>query len=346
MASPLRVVQYGLGPIGQATARTVHEKADAAMTLAGAIDVDPQKVGRDVADLWDSDCAPTGVTVQSGADAVLDETRPDVVLHTITSVLDGVHDQLMQCLEVGADVVSSTEELAFPYERHPERADALERAAQKAGGTLVGTGVNPGYAMDTLPLSATGVCTEVTAVHVERVVDAGERRAPLQAKVGVGLTTEAFEEKTAAGGFGHIGLRESLQMLAEGLGWPVEAIEESLQPVVADERVATPHRTMAAGEVAGIHHVATGRVHGTERLSLDLKMYVGADTPHDTVRVVGRPPIDLTIDGGIFGDTATVGMLVNTAPLAVEAASGLHTMADLPVPRAFGTLNEGRPPSS
>ena len=337
MRSSLRVVQYGLGPIGQATARTVLDKHDAC-TLVGAIDVDPEKVGRDVADLLDEDLDPTGVIVRDDPDAVLEEAQPDVVLHTTTSFLEDVHEQLVRGLEAGADVVSTTEELAFPYERHPEQATALDQAAQAAGGTLVGTGVNPGYAMDTLPLAATGVCTDVTAVHVERVVDAAERRAPLQAKVGAGLSPSAFAEKKAAGGFGHIGLRESLQMLADGLGWPVEEIEESLQPVIADERVRTPHRTVAVGEVAGIHHAAAGQVRGSDRLTLDLKMYVGADDPHDTVQVVGRPPIDLTIDGGIFGDTATVGMLVNTAPLAVEAAPGLHTMADLPVPRAFGTL--------
>jgi 4-hydroxy-tetrahydrodipicolinate reductase len=338
MSAPLRIVQYGLGPIGQASARTVLDKQDAGpLELVGALDIDPDKVGRDVADLLDAERPSTGVTVSDDPESVLAATDPDVVLHTTTSFLEDVGDQFEQCFAAGADVVSSTEELSFPYDRHPERAEALDRAARAAGVTLVGTGVNPGYAMDTLPLMATGVCTSVDAVHVERVVDAGERRGPLQDKVGAGLSTEAFAEKKAAGGFGHIGLRESLLMLADGLGWSLDTVEETLQPVTADRAVETPHRSVAPGDVAGIHHATQGLIDGTERLTLDLKMYVGADAPHDTVQVDGDPPMDLTVRGGIFGDTATIGMLVNTVPQAVEAAPGLHTMADLPVPRAFGT---------
>ncbi len=334
MSTPIRIVQYGLGPIGQVVAGAVLAKPADAMVLVGAIDIDPQKVGRDVADLL-GDHRETGVIVSDAAERVLADTAPDVVLHTTTSFLDGVHEQLVQCAAAGAHVVSSTEELSFPYERHPERAATLDRVAQEHGVTLVGTGVNPGYAMDTLALAATGVCVDVRAVRVERVVDASARRRPLQEKVGAGITKEAFAERKATGTFGHIGLRESLLMLADGLGWALDAIEESLEPVIAEARVETPYLTVEAGEVAGIHHAITGAIDGETALSLDLKMYAGAEAPRDAIVVDGDPPIDLVVRGGIFGDTATVGVLINTAPLAVRAAPGLRTMADLPVPRAF-----------
>lgn len=334
--SSLRVVQYGLGPIGQAVAEAVLAKTNG-LTLVGAIDIDPEKVGRDVAAVVGAEHPLTGVSVSGDAEDVLATTEPDVVLHTTTSFLDGMTDQLVQCARAGAHVVSSTEELSFPYGRSPERAERLDQVAREEGVVIVGTGVNPGYAMDTLPLMATGVCTDVQAVHVERVVNASERRRPLQEKVGAGISTAAFEEKKAGGTFGHIGLRESLLMLADGLGWPVESVEEELQPVQAEAYVDTGFREVKAGEVAGIHHSATGHIHGDPKLSLDLKMYVGADASYDVVRVDGEPPINLRFEGGIFGDTATVGMLVNTAPLAAQAAPGLQTMADLPVPRAFAT---------
>lgn len=338
MDEPLRIVQYGLGPIGQRCARTVLQKQETGHTkLVGAVDVDPDKVGRDVADLLDGDRTPSGVTISDDPDQVLEATDPDVVLHTTTSFLDDVMDQLAGCIRAGVHVVSSTEELSFPYERHPGRAKELDQVAREEGVVLVGTGVNPGFAMDTLPLTATGVCTDVQAVDVVRVVDASERRAPLQEKVGAGLSTEAFAEKKAAGGFGHIGLRESLLMVAEGLGWTLDRVEETLRPVTADEATETAHRTVVPGDVAGIHHAAVGRVDGTDRLTLDLKMYVGAKNPRDAVQVKGEPPIDLIIRGGIFGDTATVGMLVNVAALVETVPSGLKTMMDLPVPRGYGT---------
>ena len=334
--SPLRIVQYGLGPIGQATAETVLAKSDA-MTLVGAIDIDPEKVGRDVASVVGNGRHNTGVVVSDDAGEVLATQRPDVVLHTTTSFLDGVTDQLVQCARAGAHVVSSTEELSFPYERAPEASDELDRVAKDEGVVIAGTGVNPGYAMDTLPLMATGVCTDVQGVHVERVVNASERRHPLQEKVGAGITTEAFEEKKAGGTFGHIGLRESLLMLADGLGWSLETVEEELRPVHADTPVDTGFRQVDAGDVAGIHHSATGRIQGEPLLTLDLQMYVGAEASYDEVTVEGAPPINLRFQGGIFGDTATVGMLVNTVPLVARAQPGLQTMADLPVPRAFAT---------
>jgi 4-hydroxy-tetrahydrodipicolinate reductase len=337
MNDPLTIVQYGLGPIGQETARTVLDKDAAAMTLVGAIDIAPDKVGRDMADVIGGRDAATEVTVSDDADAVLADTRPDIVLHTTTSFLDDVADQLVQCARAGAHVVSSTEELSYPYERHPDVAARLHQVARDEGVVIVGTGVNPGYAMDTLPLTATGVCTDVRAVHVERVVDAGERREPLQDKVGAGLSRDAFAEKKATGTFGHVGLRESLLMVADGLGWALDAVEEELQPVPADAPVDTGYREVAAGEVAGIHHTAAGLIDGERLLTLDLKMYVGAEASYDAVEVAGDPPIDLRVRGGIFGDTATVGMLVNTAPLAATARPGLQTMADLPVPRAFAT---------
>jgi 4-hydroxy-tetrahydrodipicolinate reductase len=336
MDTPLRIVQYGLGPIGQEVARTVLEKNDA-MTLVGAVDIDPEKTGRDVADVIGGGLADTDVTVSEDAAAVLAAADPDVVLHTTTSFLDGVTDQLVQCARAGAHVVSSTEELSFPYDRDPETAERLDRVAQDEGVVIAGTGVNPGYAMDTLPLTATGVCTDVHEVHVERVVNASERRQPLQDKVGAGLSTAAFEEKKATGTFGHIGLRESLLMVADGLGWSLDTVEERLQPVHADAPVDTGYRQVEAGEVAGIHHAAAGVVDGERPLTLDLKMYVGADASYDAVTVDGAPPIDLRVRNGIFGDTATVGMLVNTAPLTADARPGLRTMADLPVPRAFAT---------
>jgi len=345
MKKPLKIVQYGLGPIGQAVARTVLDKEETGtMTLVGAVDIDPEKTGRDVADVIGVD-DDTGVQVSDDADAVLADTSPDVVLHTTTSFLDGVTDQLVQCARAGAHVVSSTEELSFPYERAPDVAARLHQVARDEGVVIVGTGVNPGYAMDTLPLMATGVCTDVQSVTVERVVDAGERREPLQDKVGAGLSTEAFAEKKATGTFGHIGLRESLRMVADGLGWSLDAVEETLTPVHADAPVDTGYRQVDVGEVAGIHHSAEGIVGGTPRLSLDLKMYVGAESSYDAVEIDGTPPIDLRFRGGIFGDTATVGMLVNTAPLAADARPGLRTMADLPVPRAFATRSLDGPAS-
>lgn len=333
----IRVVQFGVGPIGLECLRTILAKEETGLIkLVGAIDIDPEKSGRDMADLLHLD-EPTGVAVQNDAAAVLDETSPDVVIHATSSFLNRVQDQLVECVRHGAHVVSSTEELSYPYDRHPERSKELDAMAREHGVVVVGTGVNPGYVMDTLALTATGVCSDVSEVHVTRVVDAGKRRLPLQRKVGAGLTSAEFEVRKATGTFGHIGLRESLLFVAQGLNWKLERIEERLRPVIADVDVDTPFLRVECGNVAGIHHDVIGFVGGDPILTLDLQMYVGAKDPRDVVRVVGTPPVDLVIRDGIFGDTATVATLVNAIPLVMQAQPGLKTMMDLPVPRAFAT---------
>ena len=337
MDKPIRVVQYGIGPIGVECIRTVVSKEDTGLIkLVGAIDIDPSKAGRDVSEIIGRE-EKTGVLIGDDAARVLEDTRPDVVLHTTSSFLDRVQEQLVDCARKGVHVVSSTEELSYPYERHPGLSIELDAIAKEQGVVILGTGVNPGFAMDTMALLATGVCSDVAEVHVERVVDAGKRRLPLQRKVGAGLSVAEFEEKKKTGTFGHIGLRESLLFVAAGLGWSLDRIEESLEPVVAEDDIETRFLSVTAGQVAGIHHSIIGYVDGRPILALDLRMYVGADEPHDGVHVVGTPPIDLVVREGIFGDTATVAALVNAVPLVMRAAPGLKTMMDLPVPRAFAT---------
>ena len=335
MPRSFNVVQYGVGPIGQLCLKTLLSKPGH-INLVGAIDIDQDKVGKDVADVLGLD-TPTGVIISGDAAGVLSKTKPDVVVHTTSSFLARMYDQLILCASHGAHVVSSTEELSYPYERHPEISKELDQVARENGVTLLGTGVNPGYAMDALALMATGVSNEVRSIVINREVDAGFRRLPLHRKVGAGITEAEFAEKKATSLFGHIGLVESIRMVADGLGWNIDRIEEHLDPVVSGKQVETPFLTVEKGQVAGIHHHAYGYDGDELLLTLDLKMFVGAENPRDEVVVDGDPPMHLVAHGGIFGDTATVATLVNGIPLVVDAAPGLKTVKDVPLLRAFGT---------
>jgi len=335
MARSFNVVQFGIGPIGQSCLKTILSKKGH-LNLVGVIDIDPAKVGKDVAEIMGLD-SPTGVVVSGDAEAVLSSTKPDVVVHTTSSFLARMYDQFILCARHGANVVSSTEELSWPYDRHPEIAAELDQVAKENGVSILGTGVNPGYAMDALALMATGVCNEVRSITINREVDAGLRRLPLQQKVGAGISEAAFAEKKATGMFGHIGLVESVRMVAAGLGWTIDRIEEHLDPVISKKEVVTPYLTVKKGDVAGIHHHAYGYDGDELLLTLDLKMFVGAEDPRDAVRVDGDPPMDLVVRGGIFGDTATVATLVNGIPQVFDAEPGLKTVKDVPLVRAFGT---------
>jgi 4-hydroxy-tetrahydrodipicolinate reductase len=304
------------------------------LKLVGAIDIDRAKVGKDISEIVGRN-TPVGVRVSDNAEEVLRTTKPDLVLHTTSSFLEKIYPQLEVSVRAGAHVVSSAEELFFPYERHPKLSKDLDELAKKHGVVILGTGVNPGFVMDTLALVATGVCHRVRSVSMERVVDASKRRLPLQRKIGAGLTVQEFEEKKKTGTFGHIGLRESLLFVADGLEWKLDTVEETLEPMIAEREVVTPYLTVQPHQVAGIHHRITGSAAGKMILALDLKMYVGADNPHDAVVVDGDPPVDLVIRNGVFGDSATVAALVNVIPLVLQATPGLRTMKDLALPKVF-----------
>jgi 4-hydroxy-tetrahydrodipicolinate reductase len=328
----IRVVQFGLGPIGQACVKALAQKSG--VELVGGIDIDVNKIGKDLGEV----CGlknPLGAVVRGDVNAALAEWRPQVVVHTTLSFLDRVEDQLRTIIRGGAHIVSSTEELFYPYQRNPEFCERIDALAAQHGVAIVATGVNPGFSMDILPLCLTGVCTEVEKITATRVVDASRRRLPLQKKIGAGISRKEFRERVASGTFGHIGLRESALAVMNAMRWPVDEIKESLKPMLAEKRVKTPFLTVEPGQITGIHQIMRVKSGGEERLRLELQMFVGAKKPHDSVEIVGNPPLAMRIDDGIFGDTATIGALVNAIPKIINARPGLRTMLDLPVPYAF-----------
>ena len=336
MSTGLRVILFGLGPIGAAIGKLIADKPNA--VIVAAIDADPAKAGQDVGEVIGLGRS-LGVTVEADAAQAL-RTPADVVVHCTGSYLTSVKDQLLACLAAGKNVVSTCEELAYPLRKHPALARELDEAARGHGITLHGTGVNPGFVMDKLVLTLSSVCQRVDGATITRVVDAGRRRLPLQKKVGAGMDEATFRAEVAAGRIKHHGLPESAALIADGWGLRVDDIRETIEPVIATQRVTTPFLTVEPGQVAGVRQVCLASEAGRTVLSLTLEMYVGAEAPADTVALRGLPDLTLTIPGGTHGDLATAAAVVNAIPLVVEAQPGLRTVADVPV-RYFAAYPAG-----
>jgi 4-hydroxy-tetrahydrodipicolinate reductase len=316
-----------LGPIGLGIARMA--MARPGIDVVGAIDIDPQKNGQDLGELLGGEAS--GVQITPDAAACLDALRPDIVLHATSSALKVVAPQLVTIAEAGANVVSTCEELAYPWTAQPQLAAELDMIARRAGVTLLGTGINPGYAMDALPLALTAPCAAVRGVRVLRVVDAGKRRGPLQRKVGAGMTADQFAEGVRQGSIRHVGLPESLHMLATSLGWRLDRSADSIEAVLAEQPIVTEFVQIQSGQVAGVRQVASGFVGDKEVLRLELRMYVGAPDPQDTVEIDGDPPVHTTIAGGLHGDIATAAIAINAVPSVMRATPGLASMAEVPL---------------
>ena len=328
MKKKIRAIQYGVGPIGASTARLMREKQ--AIEICGAIDTDPAKVGRDLGEIVGASDAPWGVKISNDANEVLEQSA-DIVIHSTSSSLPKVMDQLLACLEAEACIVSTCEELSYPYRTYPELSMKLDAAAKDWGVALVGTGVNPGFVMDKLVVTLAAVSQRVEHAKALRIVDASKRRLPLQKKIGAGMTVDEFRAQVAAGVIKHVGLPESVAMVADSLNLPVEEITETIEPVVARERVQTEFVTVEAGQAAGVHQIARGVAGGKELVYLELQMYVGAKDPADTVELKGHPNISLVIPGGSHGDIATASVVVNSIPVILDAPAGLRTSRDLPI---------------
>ncbi|HEX9221903.1 MAG TPA: hypothetical protein VF860_01100 [Candidatus Acidoferrales bacterium] len=328
MKKKIRAIQYGVGPIGASIARLMRDKQ--AVEIIGAIDTDPAKVGKDLGEITGAADAPWNVRITASAKEMLSEAA-DIVIHSTSSHLPNVADQLLACLEAESCVISTCEELAYPFRKYPELAARLDAAAKDWGVALVGTGVNPGFVMDKLVLTLAAVSQRVETARAVRIVDASKRRLPLQKKIGAGMTVEEFRAQAAAGVIKHHGLPESVAMVSDGLGLGVDEIIETIEPMVAAERVVTEYLTVEPGRAAGVHQIARGLSGGTEKIYMELRMFVGAKDSGDTVELTGHPNIRIVIPGGTHGDIATAAVVVNTIPAILDAPAGLRTSRDLPM---------------
>lgn len=325
MEQKIRVVQMGLGPIGNKATIYLAERPQ--FQIVGAVDVDPAKVGQDVGVL--AGLAPLGVAVTADLGSVLSGGNVDVVLLTTASSLIKVEKQLAAILPYGVNVVSSCEELSYPWLTHPEIAARIDALAKANNVSVLATGVNPGFLMDFLPMAMTGVCRSVNKVTVERIQDATFRRIPFQKKIGAGLTLEQFDQKIADGSLRHVGLTESMHLIAAKLGWKLDHTEDNISPIVAEQDVKTEYLDIKKGMALGVQQIGRAVAGDKELIRMVFRAAIGEPETKDHIIIDGSPAIDSCIKGGVNGDVATCAILINSIPVTVNARPGLRTMADI-----------------
>lgn len=327
MSGRIRVIQYGLGPIGSAIARHVMERPG--LELVGGADIDPAKVGKDVGEVIGLGRA-LGFVVANRLEQALARMDADLVLHATSSYFELFKDQIVEILEAGLDVVSTAEELSFPWLAHPKEAAEIDAVAKRVGKTVLATGVNPGFLMDSLPLSLTAICQRVDRIEVTRVINATTRRGPFQAKIGSGMTVKDFRAKMDESRMGHVGLPESVRMVFDTLGKKLARYESSVEPVVADRPIKTEHLEVQPGQVRGLKQVARAYTDEGEFLTLTFMAALEEGDSGDIIKITGRPDLEVKLKG-TNGDIATVAIAVNAIRRVREAPPGLVTMRDLPI---------------
>jgi hypothetical protein len=328
----IRVLHFGLGPIGLSIVKQVSQRQG--LKIVGAVDIDPAKAGRDLGDVAGLK-KRLGVRVETDAPKALKAARPDVVIHCTSSSLERVMPQLETILAAKAAVVSTTEELAYPFRMHPKQAKRLDALAKKSKVAVLATGVNPGFAMDALPIALSAVCERVDSVVVNRMQDARIRRLPFQQKIGAGLTPEQFAKKVKDRSVRHVGFTQSIAMIGDALGWKLDRISDDIKPKIAEQEVASELLAVDPGYVCGIIQDGVGYRNRKPVIRLHLEAYLGAPETYDSVDIEGSPKLSMKFAGGIHGDVATASIAVNSIPRVLAATPGLHTMRDLALPSFF-----------
>ena len=331
---PIRVMHFGLGPIGVGVVRQVATRKG--FKAVGGIDIDPAKVGKDLGEIAGLD-RKLGVKVTDDPVAAIKNAKPDVVVLCTLSSLRAILPQIETVLKLRVPIVSTTEELAYPYYSNRALARKIDALAQKAKVAVVGTGVNPGFVMDALPIMLTGVCERVDSIRIDRIQDASVRRLPFQKKIGSGLTVAQFQDKVKAGTVRHVGLTESVAMLADAFGWKLAKIADTIQPKVTERQVSSQFLTVEPGFVCGLIQDGIGSdKEGKPLITLHMEAYLGAPESYDAVTIEGHPKLTSRVQGGFHGDIATASITVNTIPKILTAPPGLRTMRDMPLPSYFG----------
>jgi 2,4-diaminopentanoate dehydrogenase len=324
---------YGLGPIGAAVARQLVSRKG--FQIVGAVDIDRAKIGLDLGEVIGLD-RRVKVRVTNDVNGAIKSGKPDVAVLCTSSSLKKVMPQIEGVLKKKVAIVSTTEELSYPIGRNRALARKIDALAKKAKVAVVGTGVNPGFAMDALPITLTGICERVEAIRVDRIQDARSRRLPFQQKIGSGLTREQFAQKVKDGSVRHVGLAESVQMIADAMGWKLDKVTDEIQPKIADKAVESELIAVDPGYVCGIIQDGIGYAKGKPVITLHMEAYLGAPESYDAVTIEGNPRVTSKVIGGLHGDVATASITVNSIPKILRVTPGLRTMSDMPIPSWFG----------
>ena len=327
-----RILHVGLGPLGKLIVSDLAKRGIG--TVVAAVDVNPGIAGRSL-DAVVPGCGFSARVAGTIGEAAAGQSF-DVAVLTTSSDLSKCMGSLRELAALGLPIVSTCEELLYPWLRHPVLAEELDALCKRHGARMLGTGVNPGFLMDTLPVALTAVCRNVRGVRITRVQDATTRRIPFQQKIGAGLDDAAFAAKVKDGSLRHVGLGESLHFVSHYLGLNVETWEETIEPVKADRDLSCGLGPIPRGRAAGVRQVAKGWARGQSKsdqpvIQMEFQAAIAQTDPRDEIVLDAEPPIRMVIPGAVHGDVATSAITLNAIPATIAAAPGLHTMATVPL---------------
>ena len=335
-----RVFQWASGTVGRHAAAAV--LARSGLELVGLHTLTPAKVGRDIGELLG--VGPLGIAASGTLEAVA-RSAADVVIHApLPSLVYGAReeqdlDDICALLAAGKHVITVVGYL-YPRAHGPAVEERIASACRAGRSTFHSTGLNPGFMGDLLPLAMTALSREVERVVVREISNFQFYPSPeiMFQSMGFGSAPQDFHAKGARRRRWLNGLfAESLRLVGDGLGLPLDSIVDEMEIATAPEALKTAAGVVEAGTVAGQHWRWSGRVGGVERVVHETvwRMHeaVAPAWPRGNHSVVieGTPRMTLEL-GPLWvsdGLLATAMHAVNAIPEVCAAGPGIQTLLDL-----------------
>ncbi|WBW99567.1 2,4-diaminopentanoate dehydrogenase [Oceanirhabdus sp. W0125-5] len=339
MRENVKIAIWGFGAMGSGMARMLLNKKG--VEIVGVCDMHPERVDKDMYEVLGverGDRKP--VIINKNIEEVLTEKCCDLCLCATDSFTEKAFPRLKYALEQKVNVISTAEEMAYPQAQNPELAAELDRIAKENGVSILGTGINPGLIMDLLVVCLTGCMTDVEHIEAKRVNSLSPFGPAVMEEQGVGITVDEFNKGVEDGTLaGHVGFAESIRMIGDAIGWPVEKIEQQMKPIVTSVDRKSPYGFAAAGNVAGVNMTGQGYVDGKPLIDMihpqQIEPEMEGTFTGDYITIKGTPEVNMAIKPEVEGGLGTIAMCVNMIPQVINADAGLKTMLDLPVPRAI-----------
>lgn len=334
----IRVAVWGTGMMGQGLLGYLLDRPKQ-VELVGAIDFDPNKQGVSVGELLGRECP---VEVTADFEAVL-ALKPDVVCVLTASNLSEITHPVEMSVRAGANVIGIAETLSYPWASDPSWAEQFDALAREHGVSILGTGINPGFVLDALPIALSSVCLRIDRIEASRINDLSPFGPTVMASQGVGTTVEQFERGVADGSIvGHIGFPESINLIAHAFGWSIDRIEETRAPIITSVARETPAVKVAAGDVCGCRHIGWGYCGDELKIELvhpqQIRPEAEGQETGDYIKIFGEPNIVMANQPEIPGGKGTYASVGNYLPLIGDARPGIVTVVEMPMPRFWAPL--------
>lgn len=335
----VKVALWGFGAMGSGMAKMLLTKKG--VDIVGVCDMHPERVGKSIFDILGVKKGNRkDVIINDKIEEVLTEKSCDICLCATDSFTKNAFPKLKFALEKKINVISTAEEMSYPKAQNPELAEELNKIAKENGVTILGTGINPGLIMDLLVVCLTGCMTNVEHVEAKRVNSLSPFGPAVMEEQGVGLKVDVFNKLVEDGTLaGHVGFAESVNMIADAIGWKVDKFQQQMAPIVTSIDRKSPYGFAAAGDVAGVNMTGQGYVDGEAKIDMihpqQIEPEMEGTSTGDYITIKGTPEVNMCIKPEVEGGLGTIAMVVNMIPHVINAKPGLKTMIDLPVPRAI-----------